>query len=206
MNCPSYADLLDYLRGQAEKAGGMDVSSHLSADCNACQENLRWLEDLLQLAAADNSIEFAEPVIAQAVATFRKSATPARSLRQIFAQLIFDSLVPQPALAMRSEPGMPEPVVNRQLLYRAEGYDIDLRYERAEEPDRGDVIGQVLTRTDPDCHYSVQLICDNNAPVQTQTNARGVFCFRSVPPGARELIIEVPEGQIAIPYLTTREN
>lgn len=204
MNCLSLSSLLDYLRGHLAAAERAAVSEHLDAGCPHCLENLRWLEEVQQLTAQDDSIEFPEPVIARVVARFKRQAR--QPLRQIFAQLIFDSLFPQQFAPVRADLAGEAAPVSRQALYHAEGYDIDLRFERTGEAEGEDLIGQILSghtdRAQLD-GLTVQLLCDDAEASSTRTNARGIFRFTRLPSGACALKIHVPEGEISIPHLRT---
>ncbi|HWQ31551.1 MAG TPA: zf-HC2 domain-containing protein [Blastocatellia bacterium] len=204
MNCLSLASLLDYLHGHLSEAERADIAAHLAAGCPHCLENQRWLEEIQRLTAQDDSIEFPEPVIASIVAGFKRQAR--QPLRQLIAQLIFDSLFPQQLAPVRADLAGEAAPVSRQALYRAEGYDIDLRFERTGEADGEDLIGQILAghtdRAELD-GLTVQLLCDNSEASSTRTNARGIFRFTRLPAGACDLKIHVPEGEISIPQLRT---
>jgi hypothetical protein len=202
MHCLSLSSLLDYLRGHLSEAERAAVSEHLAAGCPHCLENQRWLEEVQQLTAQDDSIEFPEPVIASVVARFRRQARS--PLRQIVAQLIFDSLFPQQLAPVRADLAGEAAPVGRQALYRAEGYDIDLRFERTGEADSEDLIGQILAGQTDRAQLDglmVQLLCDDAEAAATRTNARGIFRFTRLPAGACDLKIHVPEGEISIPQL-----
>src|SRR5262245_12273018 len=97
MRCPSLNRLFDYVRSQLSADEHTAVQKHLSAGCRSCQENQRWLQEAIQLAAQDQSSTLPEELIREVVARLnRQSATPLSSFRQLFAQLIFDSFIPGP--------------------------------------------------------------------------------------------------------------
>lgn len=202
MNCLSLEELLEYLHGAGAEAERAARAAHLETGCPQCLENQRWLLAVERLAAADDSITFPEQVIARVVSEFRKQAAARPPLRQLFVQLIFDSLFPQRLAPVRTAPGSETPAISRQVLYRAEGYDIDLRFERSDETE--DLIGQVQAgHRAPASPLPVQLWRDNEQTFSTQTNARGIFRFTGIPAGSYQLKIQVPEGEISIPQMTT---
>lgn len=205
MNCLSLEELFDYLRGQGAEAERAAIAAHLETGCPHCLENQRWLRAVERLAAEDDSITFPEQVIARVVSRFREQAASRPPLRQLIAQLIFDSLFPQRLAPVRSAAGSETPAVSRQVLYRAEGYDIDLRFERHDETE--DLIGQVQAghSTTP-ANYPVQLWREDSAAFSTQTNARGIFRFTGIPAGSYQLKIQVPEGEISIPQMNTTKS
>jgi hypothetical protein len=206
MNCLSLADLLDYLRGEADAPQRAAAAAHLSTGCPHCLANQKWLTELGRLASEDRSSEFPEPVIASVVARFKQQTAASRKpLRQLIAEVIFDSLFPQQLAPARSGVSSESSEVSRQVLYHAEGYDIDLRFERAEDDQGEDLIGQILASHKERAalvELTVQLLRDETEAARTQTSQRGIFRFTKIPAGACDLRIQVPEGEISIPRLS----
>jgi hypothetical protein len=99
----------------------------------------------MQVASQDKSFEFAPEVIDRAVSWFKEQTVQEdRPLGQILARLIFDSLMPSQLAPVRS--GLLESIApaGRQVLYNAGEYDVDLRFERGEDTNDEDLIGQIL--------------------------------------------------------------
>lgn len=215
MRCPFLNSLLDYARGQISAKERTEIVTHISDGCQSCQENLRWLEEALRLAAADKSYVLPEELILQVVAQFKaRLAMPLSPLRQFFAQLIFDSFIPSRLAGLRSAPPGGSAVVGRQLHYQTEGYDIDLRFERPEGSEAEEMIGQVLP-TGPQgpqdalrepmelTRLSAQLLQGEVEVECAQTDARGVFRFARIQSGVYNLKLRVPEGEINIDAIAT---
>jgi hypothetical protein len=207
MKCPSLTSLLEYVREQLSADERTAVLAHISAGCPACQENQRWLSTVLHLTSEDISFEFPEETIQWAVAQFKaKSAISPSPLRQFFAQLVFDSLTPRRLADIRSDPAHEGVVSGRQMLFHAEGYDIDLRFEQVEGSELEELIGQILSEKQPPTELaplSAQLLRDDTEIGRVQTNALGIFKFTPVPSGVYSLKIQVPEGEINILKVAT---
>lgn len=209
MNCPTSAQLIDYLRGQLPAIEKDTIQLHLSAGCQRCQEERAWLAESLQLARTDQSFEFSEANIRQAVNLFKSQMTvPQASLGQLLGRLIFDSFRAQPLTATRGDLTMERSVSGRQMLYKAEGYDVDLRFERGDHSETDTLIGQILSEQSStlSSSFTVRLICDREETASTTTNASGMFRFAYLPTGTYDLLIRVPEGEIQIRQISSGQN
>ena len=123
---------------------------------------------------------------------------------QAIASLIFDSFA-LPALAgvRSSETG------NRQLLYRAGDYSIDVQIASSEET-RAVLIGQILREGESNFESVSGLkleIVQGKRPVSSSvTDEMGEFKFSGVEHGVYTLRIELSEGSITIPDLPINES
>jgi len=207
MKCPSLTNLLDYLRGHLRADERVAIREHISRGCPSCQENQRWLEEVLRLTSEDKSFTFPEEVIQKVIAEFKDRSTPFRSpLRQLFTRLIFDSLTSQQPANVRFDPAIGGAVAERQMLFQSEDYDIDLRFEQAAEPGIEEMIGQVLPRQQRAqdlIGFSAQLFQGEVEVDHAQIDARGIFKFAGVLSGIYDLKIQVPEGEIYVRGMAT---
>lgn len=207
MNCPSAESLLDYLRDAVSAGERAEIGEHLSSGCPVCLEQRQWLASVLEVTAQDRSYDLPAAALARVVNWFRGEPSPQmRSVRRFVAQMIFDSLRPSEMAPMRSGLAGAGAAAGRQILYRAEGYDIDLRFESGEDSSDEDLIGQILpedrspTASD---NLSVRLVRDQIEVAAALANARGVFKFAGLPSGIYDLRINVPEGEILINQVAT---
>ena len=210
MNCPTLSGLLDYsqkILAQNERAG---IESHLVTGCRRCAENLRWLREVAWLTAQDQSFDFPEETIKGLVVWFKgQAAQMPRGLRKLVAKLVFDSLLPQPLAPVRTEAAhslVTTQAAGRQMLFQAEGYDVDLRFEALEELDLEDLIGQVLPRRaeQPDVvGATVELWPSAQDPQRVQTDQQGLFRFAQIPSGVYDLKIHVSEDEINLNQVAT---
>jgi hypothetical protein len=159
-------------------------------------------EQLEQWLRASRTLEDApdwlvERVIAQGTST-RVAAAPrpalGEALRRVLARLVSDNgAVPALALGLRSAGP-----TTRQLLYAAEGLDIDLRITPASPAGGGWMIrGQVLG---PEFHGEVRLAgegIDERAPLDVSAE----FRFGPLPSGRWQLMLVGSDLQVDLPPL-----
>jgi hypothetical protein len=202
MKCPSFERLIDYLDNKLDQAEAARLTAHLSADCAQCAETRDWYERVRTVAATDESTEPPSWVFKRAVRLFEgKPARPrlAERIGQAVASLIFDSLA-QPVIAgVRSTE-----TTNRQLLYRAGNYSIDLQIAPAEHL-RADLIGQILKEGEAAFESVSGLrleISRQGDPIfATVTDDMGEFKISGVDYGVYDLRIDVGNESITIPGL-----
>ncbi len=209
MKCPTLDELFDSLNGHLPSHLRAEVDSHLEAGCLDCREQKEMLTTTVQIASEDKSFEFEPETISRAVSYFKEqTAEEDRPLGQILARLIFDSLMPSQLAPVRS--GLLEAIApaGRQVLYNAGGYDVDLRFERGEDTNDEDLIGQILpgNRLPSDIDgVAVRLLQDEIEVAHAHANKRGVFIFLRIASGIYELRIRVPDGEITINRVATAQ-
>lgn len=206
--CTTLENMLDYLRGNSALSEREPIAAHLATGCSTCLENQAWLTEVLQLSANDHSFDFSPAALARTVTLFKTELRKQRpTLRQYLAQLMFDSLLQPQHAAVRT--GAPALAQSRQLLFRAEPYDIDLRFEVGEDGRTEELIGQIL-RTDADTqslsNLPVQLWQEDLLQAEVQTNARGIFKFNQLTPGRYQLKLLLADGEICLDPLETTQS
>lgn len=112
------------------------AQAHLAA-CRQCAEDLAWLQETISLLRARKLEEPPAQTVEQVKALFRQR-TPRPQRRPILAALGFDSRLTAPAFGLRSSAP-----AERQLIYHAAPYSIDLRIKPLEG--RWVVAGQLLS-------------------------------------------------------------
>ncbi len=207
MKCPSLIRILECLHGQLPAQECSDVLRHVSFECLNCRENYRWLEESLQLASEDHSCEYAEETIRHVLSFFKdRPGNYKRPISQLFAQLIFDSFSSHQLVGLRTGFESIATATERQMLFRFEGYDIDIRFEKNEGDDDEELIGQILS-SDPPMgglpNLKTLLYKGESEIDQTQTDGRGIFKFEQVPAGNYSIKIIVPEGELNIFEIAT---
>jgi hypothetical protein len=203
MECPGFERLIDYCDGSLAEEEARVVATHLATGCRRCADDLRWYERVRSIAAADNySIEPPPWVLKRALRLFERE--PGRSnavdgLGRLVAALIFDSLS-RPALSGLRLVGTND----RQLLYRAGQYSIDLQIALANQSDV-DLTGQVLraneSRFESVAMLELELRREGEAVYSTLTNDAGGFTMKAIARGEYELLIETREGTIIVQRL-----
>jgi hypothetical protein len=187
------------IRGKATENELAEFSSHLATGCPSCTEEHQWLSEIIRLKTADVSFDVPEELIQWTVAQFKvQSATFATGLRQLLAQLIFDTLTSPLLSPVRSDQPGSQQASPRQLLYRAEGYHIDLRFERTADEGAVEIVGQIMAEQRAAAPYCIRLMKDEIEIGQAVSDATGMFLFTPAPAGKFDLKVEVPEGVISI--------
>jgi len=202
MACPSLEELLGLIQETLEGTTKTAIANHLST-CSKCEENQRWLAQILDLTATDESFDFPEDVIQWSVAQFKTAGASEPSRMQIFAKLVFDNLLPARALEVRSTA---PPAGTRQMLYNAGNYDVDIRIEQLADINSFHLIGQIMAagNTGSQLESLIIRLRGGAGYASAVTDARGMFHLRSIKPGEYDLIINVPEGDIVINAITCR--
>ena len=199
MKCPGLESLIDYLDARLDASESAVIQAHLVAGCESCNGNRAWYEGVRRIAAGDDSIEPPPWIITRALRIFEQSrAQPdiAARVGHLIAALVFDNHQ-RPALAgVRATAAD-----NRQLLYRAAAYSIDLQIA-ALEPGRAEVSGQLLRegeiRFESVCHLPLALIGDGQTVRATSTDQRGEFRIKPVACGHYDLRIDTGDADITI--------
>lgn len=202
MKCPSFEQLLDYIDRLLSAPEAARIEGHLTTGCRECRQGVEWYERVRVVAASDDSAAPPPWVLKRALRIFEvRLSRPrlAERIGQTVASLVFDSLA-RPALAgTRSTES-----ANRQLLYRAGEYSIDLQVADAAQS-RAELIGQVLREGevafDSVAGLKLELAAEGKPSRSTVTDQMGEFAISSIECGVYDLRIEMPEGSVTIPGL-----
>jgi hypothetical protein len=201
MRCPGLEKLIDYLDNRLAEPDRADVGRHLATGCTACGETRDWYASVRVAASTDDSVAPPPWVLKRAIRIFDAAPRPrlAERIGQAIASLIFDSFA-RPALAgVRSSE-----TANRQLLYRAGDYSIDLQIAPSEET-RAVLIGQILREGESNFESVSGLkleIVQGETPVSSAvTDEMGEFKISGVKHGVYDLRVELSEGNITVPDL-----
>ncbi len=207
MKCPKFEQLVDYLDNRLTEAESAPVAAHLATDCQTCSETRDWYERMRAITASDESIEPPTWVLKRAVRIFETQHNRPRLVERIgqaVASLVFDSLARPAVAGVRSTE-----TTNRQLLYRAGDYSIDLQVAPSDQS-RADLIGQVL-REDETTFESVsglrlEIARGGQKIYSTVTDAMGEFKVSGMDCDTYDLRVELPEGSITVPQLPVTQS
>lgn len=196
MHCPAFEQLADLLDGRLAPAPAAAVERHVALGCLQCGEDVAWYGRVKLVAASDDSVEPPPWVLKRALRIF-DTQPGARSLAsRVIASLVFDSLR-RPGLAMSRSIG----VEDRQLMYEAEPYSIDLQVASLDQA-RADLSGQILRRDElmfeSVAGLSLDLAREGCPVLSTVTNDRGEFRVGALACGNYDLKIEARDVSITI--------
>ena len=207
MNCPSFEQLIDFLDRRLDEADAAAIATH-TASCSACADVTGWYGRVRGITASDDSIAPPSWVLKRAVRIFdsqrRSSPGLTERIGQVIASLVFDSFA-RPALAgVRSTE-----TANRQLLYRAGDYSVDLQIARAEHWQL-DLIGQVLeggqTSFESVSGLKLDITRGGGVVFSAVTDEMGEFNVSGIEPGVYDLRVQLPEGSITLPDVPISES
>lgn len=206
MKCPTFEQVIDYLDGKLPPADAARVNAHLAGDCAACAETRAWYEHVCALAASDDSVAPPSWVFKRAVRIFDTARRPkmVERIGEAIARLVFDSFARPQLAGIRSTE-----TANRQLLYRAADYSIDLQVAPASEA-RADLVGQVLREGEETfesvAHLWLTVARGSEPFYSTVTDERGEFKINGMTYGTYDLRIELANGRITIPEVPVTRN
>lgn len=206
MKCPGFEQLLEFCEGLLSDPDSRVVAAHLASGCKRCANSRQWYERVRDIAAGDISAEPPPWVLKRAVGLFdreRTRLTYIDSLGRLVASLIFDTQS-QPALSgVRAAE-----TSDRQLLYRAGHYSIDLQI--ALDHPIAVLTGQILRENDSRFEsvekIPLELRREGEKVCSTVTNEIGTFAITRIDRGEYELLIETDEGIITVPRLAIKHD
>lgn len=183
------ADLAEDKISENERAISM---AHIS-DCRTCSGELDRLRQLISLMRTDAGEDAPRDVIAYAVNIFQSRANlnAPSLLRRIVAALTFDSSKAAPAFAVRSGQA-----ASRQLLFEAEGHDLDLRF--LPQGEEWVVAGQVLGSGCAGGHVELR---GETGSAAAELNGLCEFKLSAVPSGSYRLRLRLEDVEVEVPQL-----
>jgi hypothetical protein len=195
MKCPDFEHLLDYLDGTLAAGEADRVASHLAEGCAKCAANQAWYKQTSAIAASDDSIEPPAWVTKRALRIFETQRPRlAERLGQAIAALVFDSLSRPAVAGVRSTE-----TTNRQLLYNAGDYSIDLQIAPSSKS-LADMVGQILREGEASfesvANLHLELFGVGKKSIKATTNQMGEFTLSSIEQGFYDLKVETSEGTV----------
>ena len=199
MGCFSFPKLVDFAGGALPAPERQGLLDHIASGCRRCREQTDLLKEMLSWLAAHKERAAPADTLKAAFDLFdqvRKPTLVDTIRKKVTAILAFDSFRQPAPAGIRNPKGL-----RKQLLFKAEGYDIDLRFSPAPgSPLRG-LTGQVLqkARAAGAPHAVVCLAEEGQQILLTATDAFGMFGFRALHPERRyDLDIALPDVEVRI--------
>lgn len=195
MRCPSFERLLDYLDGTLAESEAERVVSHLSTGCKECAASQNWYLQTRSIAANDDSVEPPAWVTKRAFRIFETQRPRlVERLGQAIASLVFDSLARPAVAGVRSTE-----TTNRQLLYNAGDYSLDLQIAPLGQT-RAELVGQILREGEASfesvANLKLELSLAGKKVFDASTNEMGEFTISGIEQGIYDLQIETSEGSL----------
>jgi hypothetical protein len=184
----------------------VEVAAHAASGCGRCAGDLAWYKRVKSAAAADDTIDPPPWVLKRAVRLFetvRARAGVRAALGRLVATLVFDSQTrPLPAGVRLTE------AADRQLLYRAGAYTVDLQIASMDA--RARLSGQVLKegefKFESVAGSKIFLLSDEEALASAVASNFGEFTLPPLASGQYDLRVETGDADITIVGLTISET
>jgi len=165
---------IDYVNQVASASRQAAMQKHLEGGCKRCKETVALWQKVRKTAAVEASYQPSTESVRAAKAAFATSGLAGKPLKpKSLTELLFDSFL-QPALAGARSAG----TGMRQMLYRADPYQVDIQIEAKPEGNRLVITGQLLNVSRPEVVGSkVQVTLSNcrGFIVHAMTNQFGEF-------------------------------
>jgi hypothetical protein len=199
MNCPSFKNLIAYMDDEMVGVTSEAFAAHLATGCAKCAADSAWYKSVRAIAARDDSTDAPPWVLKRAVKLFETQLTSGKivaSFGRLVASLVFDSLA-RPALAGARAVS----TTDRQLLYQANHYSIDLQFAALNES-HTELSGQILRegefKFESVSGLELNLLCEGRTVLSTMTNKFGEFSIAALERGKYDLQIETDEISITV--------
>lgn len=166
-----WADFVNQMISNGQKTA---MQEHLESGCKACEGTVELWRKVRGAAAVEANYQPPAEAVRMAKAAFAAAGLPAKSKKtSSLVEVLFDSFL-QPAMAGARSSGDGA----RQMLYRADPYQIDIHIEAKTEGSRLVITGQLLDVSNPAMvGRAIQVSISNRrgSEVHTTTNQFGEF-------------------------------
>jgi hypothetical protein len=181
----STEEWVDFVNQMVTTGQKQAIEKHLATGCNRCMETVSLWQKVSKTASREASYQPSTDTAKAAFATAGMAAAKQKS--QGLIEVLFDSFL-QPAIA-----GARSVVIGtRQMLYRADPYQIDIQIEPKPGSNRLVITGQLLDLSHPGIiGHDIQVILSNHRghSVIAATNQFGEFSGEIENSGDLELSI-----------------
>lgn len=165
---------VDFVNRKVTEGKRTAMAQHLETGCRQCKQTAELWMRVQSAAKAESGYQPSAEDVRRAKAMFTAAGLhrPARASRRL-VELLFDSFLQPAAAGERSASSSA-----RQMLYRADSYQIDLHIESVPEKNRLAVTGQLFDVTHPQLavrDFPVTIKSRLGKMVRMQTNQFGEF-------------------------------
>ena len=201
------AQWCDFARGVTDADTENQMRRHLERSPRA-RRRVELLNHVAELGQRDQEIEVPSHAlrVVKAIGSLRRPMAAASSpldrvLRRLVPTVVFDSMLEPVAAGTRDIQSH-----ERQILFRADDYTVDVRLEQEDDPPSSVVVGQLLRRNGkiaPVPKVPVLVLADGRIVGRSLTSSFGEFQAEGLPLEPLNLCLLVePEECIEIPLGT----
>jgi hypothetical protein len=178
----------DYVRNVVSADQHEQMLAHLRAGCAKCEKVQSVLARFAVICAREAAFEIPRVAEQQVKALVGLAKAPRRTaLQRLWASLVYDSLNdPQPVGVRGTHQ------INRQVLFHAGDYSVDLRFEHEKGSASMVLVGQIANQKAPEetlANVPVILVAGNREVTRTISNIFGEFQLEYVPESDLRLLV-----------------
>lgn len=178
----------DYVRDAIPAEQRQQMLTHLQKGCARCERTKGLLSKFAAICLREASYLVPRDVEQQVKAMIGLAKAPRRSaLQRVWASLIYDSVNdPQPVGVRGTHQ------INRQVLFHAGDYSVDLRFEHEKGSASMVLVGQIANQKTPDemlANLPVILVAGNREVTRSISNTFGEFQLEYVPESDLRLLV-----------------
>ena len=178
----------DYVRNTVSSDQQQLMQAHLRAGCSKCERLKGLLSKFAAVCSREASYQIPRAAEQQVKAMIGLAKAPRRSaLQRLWATLVYDSVNdPQPVGVRGTHQ------INRQVLFHAGDYSVDLRFEHEKGSASMVLVGQIANQKTPDellANLPVILVAGNREVTRSISNTFGEFQLEYVPESDLRLLV-----------------
>src|SRR5882672_514317 len=178
----------DYARNTISGEQQALMQSHLQSGCTKCAKTKGLLTKFAAICSREASYQIPRAAEQQVKAMLGLAQAPRRSaLQRLWASLVYDSLNdPQPVGVRGTHQ------INRQVLFHAGDYSVDLRFEHEKGSASMVLVGQIANQKAPDemlANLPVILVAGDREVTRSISNTFGEFQLEYVPESDLRLLV-----------------
>ena len=164
------------------------MQAHLQGGCSRCERIKGLLSKFAAVCAREASYQIPRAAEQQVKAMIGLARAPRRStLQRLWSTLVYDSVNdPQPVGVRGTHQ------INRQVLFHAGDYSVDLRFEHEKGSASMVLVGQIANQKTPDellANLPVILVAGNREVTRSISNTFGEFQLEYVPESDLRLLV-----------------
>jgi hypothetical protein len=178
----------DYVRNTVSDDRLKLMQAHLQSGCSKCERVKGLLSKFAVICSREAAYEIPRFAEQQVKAMIGLARAPRRSaLQRVWASLVYDSVNdPQPVGVRGTHQ------INRQVLFHAGDYSVDLRFEHEKGSASMVLVGQIANQKAPDellANLPVILVAGSREVTRSISNTFGEFQLEYVPESDLRLLV-----------------
>ena len=177
----------DYVRETVPSDQHKRMQAHLQVGCSKCEKLKALLFRFATICSREASYQIPRLAEQQVKAMIALAKAPRSILQRVWASLVYDSMNdPQPVGVRGTHQ------INRQVLFHAGDYSVDLRFEHEKGSASMVLVGQIANQKTPDemlANLPVILVAGNREVTRCVSNTFGEFQLEYVPESDLRLLV-----------------